>query len=149
MEKSDDYVLIAPGKEVSIGSTRILMILRVLIYSLLTLLFVVACQVVSCVFLDMGCNPILLRAVSLLVIFLLISCTCSLAVRTLRTSYFVESGILYGSGECIDLMTLYHVKIRRHRVYLNDVLFTDIPSTKIFLNSLDEIYFELTGEYLP
>lgn len=63
--------------------------------------------------------------------------------------YFVEDGVVYGHETYIDLWNLTIVSHSKHCVYLNGIALPYIAKPREFIDSLETIYFELTGEYLP
>ena len=62
-----------------------------------------------------------------------------------RTSYEVIDGCVEG----IDLWTVKRFRKGKHCVYLDKEVLWNISSPKKFLNSLEDYYFEMTGDYLP
>lgn len=62
-----------------------------------------------------------------------------------RTSYEVIDGCLDG----IDLWTVKRFRLGHHCVYLDKYVLWNISQPRKFLNSLEDYYLELTGEYLP
>ncbi len=59
--------------------------------------------------------------------------------------FVVEDGCLCG----VDLWTVEQVSYGRHCIWLDDVRISGVPQPKVLLDSLEDYYIKLTGEYLP
>lgn len=68
------------------------------------------------------------------------------AIHKWRTIEFVVVG---GVLEGVDLWNVERVRYSRHSVWLDDALICGIPNTKVFLKSLEDYYYQLTGVELP
>ena len=67
----------------------------------------------------------------------------------MTTEYYVEDGVLLGPGVYVDLWNVTDVNYGRRCVYINNQILPYIANPKVFLDALERVYFDLTGEHLP
>ena len=119
------------------------------IYLLLLIFFVISVYVFTNILTSFGVNAYILRLAALPVFVLLLAAMWTELVDIANTQYWVESGVLLGDRVYIDLWNVMDVQYEGHRVRINDTTLDHIPKPKVFLSSLEVVFFQLTNEHLP
>lgn len=127
------------------GSATPQVIASVLLYTGVAVLSAFALVMSKAVLWGIGCaTPCTYITISLVTLALY---TCLVgAIHKWRTAEFVvEGGVIEG----VDLWNVERVRYTRHTVWLDKVRIDGIPNTKVFLQSLEDYYLQLTGVELP
>lgn len=131
------------------GSRRNYLLSRIIAYIIGLVLFVFSIRVLCWTFLSFGVNAVSFRASTLPVILLLFLATCKEIYNISTSEYYIEDGVLLGEGVYVDLWNLTDIRYGAHCVYLNKTVLPYIAKPKVFLDTLEVAYYNLTGESLP
>lgn len=94
---------------------------------------------------DIGCVTPCLDAIISLIALALYPCLVSAIYKWRHVEFVVEGGVIEG----VDLWNVECIKYSKHSVWLDKVRIDGIPNTKVFLQSLEDYYLQLTGVELP
>lgn len=131
------------------GSKRAYLLSRLVLYVAGLTLLVFSLRVLCHTFLSFGVNAVMLRVSAMPILVLFFAATCSELNNIATSAYYIEDGVLLGRKVRVDLWNLEEVGYGSHRVYLNNEVLPYVANPKVFLESLELEYFNLTGENLP
>lgn len=104
-----------------------------------------AVQVVISTLMTFHVNAILLRYTELCVVCLLLASQVRAIHTILTVEFVVEDGCLDG----VDLWLVERVRYGNHCIWLDKVRISTVPKPKVLVQSLSDLYEEMTGQELP
>lgn len=149
MEESAGYAFIARRRSISTGDTKTYLLSLAFFHGLAAVAWAMGASLLCKVFLSFGLNPHTVRIVAAVTLPAIFAELYSECCKVSALECYVEAGVLVCGDLWVDLWNLTRVRVGHHYVQLNDTIIANIAKPREFLDSLEAVYFEITGEYLP
>lgn len=149
MKENTGSAFIVQRRSISTGDAKSYLLSLAVFHGLAAVALSTGASLLCKVFLSFGLNPYAVRIVAAIALPAIFAALYSECCKISALECYVEDGVLVCGDLWVDLWNLTKVRVGHHYVQLNDTILANIAKPREFLDSLEVVYFEITGEYLP